>query len=575
MAQIYGSFTGVSASNVRPYIEWNYSQDIAGNFSDVTATLYFQKLNSSYSGWNLANNHNNTSNIDGETNTSNNNFDLRTVSLQAVKTVSKRVYHNADGSKAIYIGWSGNTQISWGTYNFGATVSLNTIPREAYATNTPDFTVETDPYVTLYNPGNLAIRAYLYVNNTYIADFSFGNVGAFSIPLNSTHDAAIYAQMTNVTARQAFIDVGTFTNTGYGTQVGGWRRVYCTAYINTATNTPIFTTFTLENVDKSIAVKDKYNNTLITSSTATLLGSSNNRIIKNYSKMRAVITAANKATARNSATMVKYRYGVGLQYAEASWSSGSTVNIDIDNVDRGDASVLAYDSRNLTTQVNVSIGLAVDYVPLSLFNLSFARDNGIGTPTKLKFSGTLWKKYFSSNSTTNSGGGVLNDVVLQYRYKETTVAWGAQSWTTITGSATIDSSGNITYDAYIDGDLGASGFNADKSYNIEVRGYDRLSAVIIEEVLSVGTPLIHYTKNGISIKKRFDATDSAVLQVNGAVTLYEISATPSNPDSSVEGHVYVKGDKFIIQWNDAGTVRYKYLDLTGTGVTWVHTTTAP
>lgn len=55
----------------------------------------------------------------------------------------------------------------------------------------------------------------------------------------------------------------------------------------------------------------------------------------------------------------------------------------------------------------------------------------------------------------------------------------------------------------------------------------------------------------------------------------EQSATPANPASGTEMHVYMKADKFVIQYNDAGTVRYKYLDLTGTGVTWTHTTTAP
>jgi hypothetical protein len=61
--------------------------------------------------------------------------------------------------------------------------------------------------------------------------------------------------------------------------------------------------------------------------------------------------------------------------------------------------------------------------------------------------------------------------------------------------------------------------------------------------------------------------------IPGAVTLQERSANPSDPTSGTEGRIYIKGDKLVIQFNDAGTVRYKYLDLTGTGVTWVHTTT--
>jgi len=56
----------------------------------------------------------------------------------------------------------------------------------------------------------------------------------------------------------------------------------------------------------------------------------------------------------------------------------------------------------------------------------------------------------------------------------------------------------------------------------------------------------------------------------------ETATTPPNPSASSDAyHLYMKSDKLIIQYNDGGTVRYKYLDLTGTGVTWVHTTSAP
>ena len=60
-----------------------------------------------------------------------------------------------------------------------------------------------------------------------------------------------------------------------------------------------------------------------------------------------------------------------------------------------------------------------------------------------------------------------------------------------------------------------------------------------------------------------------------ALTIDESTVTPSNPTAGAKFRLYMKDDKFIIQFNDAGTVRYKYLDLTGTGVTWVHTTSAP
>ena len=56
--------------------------------------------------------------------------------------------------------------------------------------------------------------------------------------------------------------------------------------------------------------------------------------------------------------------------------------------------------------------------------------------------------------------------------------------------------------------------------------------------------------------------------------LNTVASTPSAPSNNAGGF-YIKGDKFIIYYNDAGTVRYKYMTLSGTGVTWTHTTTAP
>jgi hypothetical protein len=52
--------------------------------------------------------------------------------------------------------------------------------------------------------------------------------------------------------------------------------------------------------------------------------------------------------------------------------------------------------------------------------------------------------------------------------------------------------------------------------------------------------------------------------------------TPADPDPNYdEVNIYIRNEKFIIQYHDGATVRYKYLDLTGTGTTWTHTTSAP
>jgi hypothetical protein len=344
--------------------------------------------------------------------------------------------------------------------------------------------------------------------------------------------------------------------------------------VNQTTNKPTFTTYTIANVDKSIAVVDKYNNTLITSSTQTLTGSSS-KIIKGYSKVRATITAANKMVALNSATAIKYRLVVGPKVNEADYSAGSTVTIDIDNVDVVDNSVTAYDSRNLTTTVALTgaFPIIANYTPVNLYGLKLTRANGVDASTTLEFGGTYWKKYFSSDSNVNPGSGVLNTVVVAYRYKESTDTWASQTWTTL--SPTIDADGNISYSATVDGDLGGSGFTTTKAFDIELRAYDKLSQIIIDAVLSTGTPVMHMTKNAVAVGRKAGSGDTSKFQVNGAVSIDEISATPSDPSQDNQAKFYVKANKFVIVWNDGGTIRYKYLDLTGTGVTWTHSTSAP
>lgn len=63
---------------------------------------------------------------------------------------------------------------------------------------------------------------------------------------------------------------------------------------------------------------------------------------------------------------------------------------------------------------------------------------------------------------------------------------------------------------------------------------------------------------------------------NSHFTSIHMDATSRTPWTSTgDVHIYLKGSYLVFQYTDAGTVRYKYLDLAGTGVTWVHTTSAP
>lgn len=61
----------------------------------------------------------------------------------------------------------------------------------------------------------------------------------------------------------------------------------------------------------------------------------------------------------------------------------------------------------------------------------------------------------------------------------------------------------------------------------------------------------------------------------GSLAIQEVGTTPPDPPAGNRAVVYVKGDKLVVAFNDAGTMRYRSLALNGTGATWVHSTTAP
>lgn len=73
-------------------------------------------------------------------------------------------------------------------------------------------------------------------------------------------------------------------------------------------------------------------------------------------------------------------------------------------------------------------------------------------------------------------------------------------------------------------------------------------------------------------------TPSNTLHLKGdpaVITFDESSATPSAPTSGTQVNVYMKTNAIVFQYQDGATTRYKYLTLSGTGVTWTHSTTAP
>jgi hypothetical protein len=90
---------------------------------------------------------------------------------------------------------------------------------------------------------------------------------------------------------------------------------------------------------------------------------------------------------------------------------------------------------------------------------------------------------------------------------------------------------------------------------------------------SYSTPTFEYSYTAPATTN-IGAANGDIAVVHGALQLAAAS-NPVGPTSGGPPNFYFKGTKLVIQYNDGGTVRYKTLDLTSTGVTWVHSTSAP
>lgn len=666
MGRIYGT-TNYNNSAMLFYLDWVEDQiNAATNTSRLSVSVYAQRIGTfttaGYTSAGASGNNAQALSFNGGTSNGTANFD-GTNFINLINRV-QTITHNADGSKTVPIsvtsqlgvvelGFVGSSDFHNMTGTISNTITLSVIDRAARITNTPNFEMENNIPLTFSNPGGFNIKTTLLVEDDsavaqQILVRQHGVVTSDTIILTPTEINTIYSHIVQRTSANIILVCQTFSDGAYTVQVGGNQNKNAVVTLNPLLILPIFTDFDISNVDKNIPVVDKYGNTLITSSTSTLLGA-DTRMIRGYSKIRARITAANKAVAQKSATMLTYRLVNALQQITAAWSSGSTVDLEIDNAQSLDGSVTAFDSRTLNTTVTKSLSVSADFVPLSISSILLTRDNSIDATTKLAFTGSLWKKYFGSNSPS-SAVGVLNALIAAYRFKNSTNSWttqngtitvtiaapgrvtktahglatgdvvhftttgtlptgitastayfvikddadhfwlattsanatagtkitttGSQSgvhtlnvgspWTTIT--PTVDSGGAISFNDYVNGDLGASGFDANKSFDVEVRGYDKLSQTIVESSLGVGVPVQDWTSLGTSIKGQYSETEGGAFQIRsldiekGWFKANETWAYASATTITVPSDATLKysvGDK--IRWKQGGSFKHAYI----------------
>ena len=128
---LFGSFSGVDSSKVRPAIRWSATQNIPGNYSDITFNLVIYRYSTQ---WQSFNNDGVSTSIivDGDEKKETHPFDIRNIpsgSYKSVMTRDVRVKHDESGWKSVDVRGSIAAGVSLGNGTVKGTIYPDRIPR--------------------------------------------------------------------------------------------------------------------------------------------------------------------------------------------------------------------------------------------------------------------------------------------------------------------------------------------------------------------------------------------------------------------------------------------------------------
>lgn len=412
---------------------------------------------------------------------------------------SSRIYHNADGTKAFNANGGVNIYGSSQWYGGSQDFWLNTIARSVDISSvTGSFTDENlTPTINWVNNGNrvdiklelptLGVDPWKRWNNKQ-------GVSSFSPTFTQTEINDLLSRMPNTNTLTLRFTVVTVIN-GVDTFFSYLDKTFTVVNGN-----PQFANYAFAD----------------TNATTTAITGNDQVMISGKSALAVTISAANKATAKKSATMAKYTFQVaGLNAEQAYTTSDITKALGSPTVaptelpsGTRDLVVTAIDSRGYSTAVTKRVTIVPYKAPT--ISASATRLNGFESETTIKIAGTFSRIEVggTAKNTVDANSGV------QYRYKaQSTTTWG--SWTSKT--ATIDAAnGKVTV---ADFKLNLDNQNA---YDFEVKITDRLQTETEAFTVAVGQPAFYIGADGrVGVggmpTKSKNTGESGLLQVMGRI----------------------------------------------------------
>lgn len=464
---------------------WETSYSIEGNYSDTYYELILYVGSNSFSGYTIG--HRVKINNE-EVAYHDNNGNQTSMSANTSKIVAsgtKRIYHNADGTKnGISISfeiWTNNLSYLPVYLSASGSFDLTHIPRQATLTGANDFNSDGNPYMTFSNPGGLVIDCYLEFGGTNIMRENVPNTGNYMFKLTDEEKRLLLSKCPNSNSLSVRYVIQTKVN-GVATW---WSYLDKTMYV----------------IDSNPTFKECLFEDIGTISTG--LTGDNQIFIKEFNTLQVTIPEALKAIANNYATMSKYRLVCGNQSIEAEYSSDNDVVLLLQNVANTNFILYAIDSRGNSTKIEKAFATWKDYSEIKVKNGSAERTGGVGKETILTFEGTIWN---------NSFGAESNKIVsCQYKYKKSNESGYGEA---IDITPTI-SDNTFNFNSIIKGDAEAEGFNVSNSFNIQVIVTDKLKTTTYDILLGAGTPAMAIHREGVGFGAPYNPEEGGSLQVDG------------------------------------------------------------
>lgn len=450
-----GSFTGTSANQyITPKIVWSAKQDIAGNKSTITASLYYAKSSLSntatggYGAFKIT--------IDGQSQSFSNVY----VVLEPgggdklVATFTATVSHNADGTKKPTIsatGYLSGTTLTSTTIS--RAVELDTIPR-ASSISCTTANIESKPTISISRASSSFTHTITYSFGTLTGTIAT-KTSATSIT-NWTIPSSFYAQIPNAKNGRGALTCTTFSG---NTQIG--------------TSSCEFTVTTDE-----AKCKPTVSGTVVDTNAATIALTGNNNILVRY---------CSTALCTLTATLNKNAGSIKTKTINNKAISGTTLSIP--HVEVSTFDFYAKDSREYFNSDKVAKTAAqfISYIPLTN-DATLYRDEPTSGKATLRIEGN----YFNG-----SFGAKANTLTVKYRQ-------GNGSYVSVTPTIA-----NNKYSATVS----LTGLDYTKAFSFEVVVADALSTVSKPLTLQKGIPVFDWgeedfnfnvpvTINGVNILEK-------------------------------------------------------------------------